>query len=90
MKRIFWIIVYISVSCLGYSQIRHSVKSLEDVQIIKENEYDRIKSNARIATGELGCPEIPVSISSYVVPIESSNITIEVTNMRKNKLNGTY
>ncbi|MDR1370992.1 MAG: C25 family cysteine peptidase, partial [Dysgonamonadaceae bacterium] len=61
-----------------------------DIKIIKNQDYDRIISGERFFISEIGNPELPVSVKSYIVPIDASDVRVNIQNVIKQKIIGQY
>ncbi|MDR2927186.1 MAG: hypothetical protein LBV41_03125 [Cytophagaceae bacterium] len=93
MKRIILPIVLLTVVafyCNGH--ISRSIASYHsDIHIEKSGEYDRITlENSFHSTVEIGLPELPVYVQSFVVPIDAKLNGVTVNGINKQKLEGVF
>ena len=90
MRKLTLIIILIHLLVLSNAQISDSyVLTPNDLTISKNGKYDVIITQEKSFTDEIGSPQLPVKIISFVLPYNStvSSLGIAVT---QEKLNGSY
>jgi hypothetical protein len=65
-----------------------SIKA-SDIQLTTQNKYDRISWKNSQSTTEIGKPELPVYIETYVIPIDAKASGVKVTRSKMQKLSGS-
>jgi hypothetical protein len=80
------------VCFIGNGQVSRSIATYHsDIHIEKSGEYDKITlENSFHSTVELGLPELPVYIQSFVVPIDAKLNGVTVNGINKQKLERTF
>lgn len=91
MKKLVVIILVVFVgNNFLFSQIKKQLILGENcVSIEKLEGYDKILSDEYIPV-EVGYPELPSYIRSYVIPIHANNVSVVVNGVSKRKLQGEY
>jgi hypothetical protein len=93
MKRIiFFITIWIGICFVVTGQVSKSVTIKQsDFRVEKSDEYEKITlDKVHYTTDIVGHPELPVDVLSFVIPIDAQITGINISNMSKQKLSGTY
>jgi len=92
MKKITILIAIISLFTLVNAQISDSYHlTPSDLTIQRNSEYDLIKiTNEHNFTNEIGKPQLPIKIISYVLPYNSTVTGITINSLIQEKLSGNY
>ena len=78
-KYIFIIIITLVCSSHLCTQIQTGANiSTEDYSIVTENGFSRINFGYRFYTDSIGYPEIPVIHKSYAIPIDATNVSLQI------------
>jgi len=76
------------------AQIRGQVQfnsNSEAIKIIKDNGFDRIITDAAdIFIEDPGSPALPILLKSYLIPVDADNVTLNIQNISKQKIEGQY
>ncbi|MDR2056992.1 MAG: C25 family cysteine peptidase [Dysgonamonadaceae bacterium] len=62
----------------------------ETVSFCKEKEYDHLQWGEGFYTTEIGAPELPISLKSYLIPIDAKNVKLSISNIQRQVLEGKY
>ncbi len=85
------ILLILFIPSLLAAQINDSINiSKSDLSIQKELGYDRFIFDDLFSTEEIGNPELPVRIESYVLPIDAKVAGITLNSINRQKLSGEY
>jgi len=92
MKKItILLIVLIGLFLWANAQISDTFIVTPNDVMFKQNEgYDEIRINECSLTGDVGNPQLPVKIISYVLPYNSTVTSIEINSVAQQKLSGNY
>lgn len=63
---------------------------LTQIRVEKENLFDRFKYIEYETMQEVGNPELPVHYETYVVPLTSQVTGVNIVNLKKQKVSGSY
>lgn len=90
MKRILSIITLIIICTLKlYAQIQISISiSTNEYSITNDHGYSRINYGYSFYTDSIGYPEIPVIHKSYAIPIDATDVSLQITDCTTNPLKG--
>ncbi|MCL2312575.1 MAG: hypothetical protein FWC41_08865 [Firmicutes bacterium] len=61
-----------------------------DVTLIKNRGFDEVTIEECSFTNEIGNPQLPVKVLSYVLPYNSTVTSVEVNSVTQQKLEGNY
>jgi hypothetical protein len=90
-KIYFAIILLFAGISVVQAQIKGKVLSgTKEIKTIKENGYDKIIGNYSFFIEEVGSPELPVVLKSYLIPMDADNIIIDINSVSKQKIAGEY
>jgi len=93
MKKVtILIIIIISLTAFLNAQITENYTLHQTDLIIQQNGmYDEIIiTNEYSFTDEIGNPQLPIKIISYVLPYNSTVLDIQVNSLTETKLNGNH
>ena len=91
MKKITLAIVLIVLSIFLKAQISDNFTLIQnDIKVEQNGIYDELITVENTYTDEVGNPQLPVKIVSYVLPYNSTVTGIEVNSMTQEKLDGNY
>jgi len=93
MKKItILIIALMGLLVLANAQISDTfILTPNDLTILQNGIYDEIIiTNENSFTNEIGSPQLPIKIVSFVLPYNSTVLDIQVNSLTEQKLNGNY
>jgi hypothetical protein len=85
------LITFISLPILIQAQISGSIKLTQNELIIQKNaEFDELLVKKFRFTDEIGSPQLPVCVESFVVPYEAIVTGISINSVIKKKIEGEF
>ncbi|MCL2312577.1 MAG: hypothetical protein FWC41_08875 [Firmicutes bacterium] len=90
-KTITLIIAWLCLTTFINAQISDSFIVTPNDVVFKQNEgYDEIAVSECAFTNEIGYPQLPVKIMSFVLPYNSTVTNIQINSVTEQKLSGNY
>jgi len=92
MKRIiFLVITVIGSVAFSNAQISDNITlNVNDLMFLKNRTYDVISINEDTFTDEIGSPQLPVKVISYVLPYNSTVTSITINSVSLENLSGVF
>ncbi len=73
------------------AQIKSQIQiTQKEITIQKDAGFDRIIQSSDFTTNEEGSPELPITLKSFVIPMDAENVKLNIQNVSKQKMDGQY
>jgi hypothetical protein len=92
MKKTFTLVVILSgLTALLNAQVSDNYMLIpNDLTFNKNGEYDILLTESQSFTDEIGNPQLPIKIVSYVIPYNSTATGIQINALTEQRLSGNY
>lgn len=91
MKRLFLTIIMMAFAFMSFSQFNANVDFQEsDLQFSADSIFDKVKIQNALYTNEIGKPELPYLVKTYLLPADAEVSGLSITGSSKQTISGNF